>query len=157
MATPSFLPGETVSAAKLQALADDATYTPALTATTSDPTLGTGAFQNGVIHLNGEHVTAWITIRFGTGSAAGSGTYKIGLPSSYPIFTGSQDTPVGTARLIDDSGAEAVGIVFLDSANNELFIRTTDDGALVTNAAPWTWADLDYIQLHISYLTDFGA
>jgi hypothetical protein len=56
-------------------------YTPALTATVTNPTLGTGSSTSGKWCRLGDVVYAIGDIRFGTaGTAAGSGTYQISLP-----------------------------------------------------------------------------
>jgi len=55
-------------------------YTPALTATTTNPTLGTGSTAVGRYKQNGKDVSGWATIKFGSGGSAGSGTYEISLP-----------------------------------------------------------------------------
>lgn len=160
MPDPQFLPGQTVSAAQLQRLGDEDTYTPTLVAATTDPTLGTGSTQDGKLWLNGNHVEAWITIRFGSsGAAAGSGVYYIELPTAYPITTGWFDVPGGEGRLIDDSGATEDDVMCVFDVPNNRFRLQGDisPGGLVTNALPWVWANNDWILAHVSYLTDFGV
>lgn len=157
--TPLFLAGETLSASKLQQLGDEDTYTPTLTAETVNPTLGTGATQDGQIWLNGNRVEIWFGITFGTsGAAAGTGTYYLPLPTAYPPRAGLLDTPVGEARLIDSGTTEEDAMIVLDVANDR--VRMQGDvgaGGLVTDAIPWVWANNDSILGHLAYLTDFGA
>ena len=58
-----------------------ASWTPTLTATTTNPTLGTGSSVSGRLFRQGSMVTVWARIQFGTsGVAAGSGVYIINLP-----------------------------------------------------------------------------
>lgn len=58
-----------------------AAYTPALTATTTNPTLGTASVQSGRYFQIGKFVIANFAIKFGTaGAVAGSGAYRISLP-----------------------------------------------------------------------------
>lgn len=163
MATPNplFLAGQTLSATKLQQLGQyGSTWTPTLRGTTTNPTLGTGATQLSTIWLNGNHVTAWFQITFGTsGVVAGSGNYSIALPTAYPAAAGHLDVTLGAMRLVDSSGGPAVKLAIptLNLAGQEFTFRVTDTNAVVTNAAPWTWAASDVIAGQISYLTDFGG
>lgn len=68
------------------------TWTPVLTAATTNPTLGSGSVQDGGYVQIGKLVTAWFHIQFGSsGISAGSGDYRISLPvtgatSSSPII-----------------------------------------------------------------------
>lgn len=155
---PLFLAGETLSAAKLQQLGKfGTTWTPVLRATTTNPTLGTGATQLSHVWLNGNHVTLWFQITFGTsGVVAGSGNYSIALPAAYPAMAGHLDVTLGTIRLVDSSGGPAVKLAIptLNLAAQEFTMRTTDTAAVVTNAVPWTWAASDVIAGQVSYLID---
>lgn len=82
------------------------TYTPALTATTTNPTLGTGSAQLGKWSKEGTHATVAVFLKFGSsGAAPGSGTYEISLPSECPVKTnwyGAQEFIVGNGIAIDD-------------------------------------------------------
>ena len=56
-------------------------WVPVLTAVTTNPTLGTGSSATGRYTENGKLVQGWARILFGTsGTAAGSGEYRISLP-----------------------------------------------------------------------------
>lgn len=157
MPDPLFLPGEVLPASKLQRLGDDDTYTPTLTADTTDPTLGTGAVQTGIIHLNGEEVTIWFEIVFGTsGAAAGSGNYRIPLPTAYPLAPSMPDTGIGVGMMTDASPAADRGAIYVaDQANNWMRIRIADASSLVSNTNPWTWTNNDRLHGTVHYLTDF--
>lgn len=161
MVVPQFLAGETLSAAKLQQLGQiDTSWTPVLEAFTTNPTLGTGATQQGFIWLNGQLVNLWFWIRFGTGSTPGSGTYEVPLPSAYPLHASLVDTTFGTHRLLDDSVAgRQSGEVGIGVDRQFLYFRYHNGSASTVAAhnVPWTWADGDWILGHASYLTDFGA
>lgn len=155
MPDPEFLAGEPLSASKLQRLGDDDTYTPALTASTTDPDLGTTPTEAGFVWLNGQLVTLVVDIVFGTSPTAGSGTYRISIPAAYPLAAGQPDHAIGQFRLIDSGSTEALAIAIIDGANDRFELRTTDNDALVTNAAPWTWAAGDALKGMVQYLTDF--
>lgn len=156
MPNPQFLPGETLSAAKLQQLGNEGSvYVPTLIASTTDPTLGTGPDQTSNIWLNGRLVFIWLTIRFGTGATAGSGDYEIELPAAYPLVTGQEERPIGTARLFDSSsGNERTDSCVALPVSNSFELRGVD--GLVTNAVPWIWADGDTMHCEVHYLTDFA-
>lgn len=55
-------------------------WTPALTATTTDPNLGTSPTQEGRVDSLGTTVRWTARIVFGTSSTAGSGYYQLALP-----------------------------------------------------------------------------
>jgi hypothetical protein len=58
-----------------------ASYVPTLTATTSNPNLGTGSSFTGKFKSNNKVVSGWANIAAGSaGVTAGSGTYRISLP-----------------------------------------------------------------------------
>lgn len=155
---PLFTAGETLSAAKLQQLAKFGTaWSPTLRGTTTNPTLGTGATQLSHVYVNGNQVNLWFQITFGTsGVVAGSGNYSIPLPAAYPAMAGHLDVTIGEMRLTDSSGGPAVklAIATLNLAAQEFTFRTCTNDAVVTNAAPWTWAASDVIAGHVSYLID---
>ena len=57
-----------------------ASYTPVLTGSTTNPTMGSGGIQQGRYVVNGKTCIGWFTWQFGSGGAAGSGTYEVSLP-----------------------------------------------------------------------------
>lgn len=60
---------------------DVKTYTPAVTRSVGDPTLGTGSAQVGRYVQRGKAVTVWVNIKLGTtGFGAGSGSVYVSLP-----------------------------------------------------------------------------
>jgi len=154
-----FLPGQTLSAAALQALAATATYTPTLTASTTNPTLGSGSSALGWHHVNGRHVTVWFYFRFGSsGAAAGSGLYYVSGPPGYQATAGFPDISLGLARAIDDSGATERTLSILSSGNvgtsNRVAFNNIVTFGYVGDTVPWTWANLDILAGSYSFLTD---
>lgn len=55
-------------------------YTPTLTAATTNPTLGSGATQQGTYMQIGKLVVARFILAFGSSGSAGSGAYWVNLP-----------------------------------------------------------------------------
>lgn len=158
MPVPVFLAGETLTAAKLQQLNEGWTaYTPALTASTTNPTLGTGGSfaQEGSYLLEGDWVHVFGNFRFGTsGPAAGSGTYRIGLPAAAPAIS-SDRADVGTiggAELGDDSTGNRYRRALALGASTYLVMPSFGDPFTeVTNSSPFTWAASDYIIFAATY------
>ncbi len=153
-----FLPGETLPASALQDLGEQRAYTPALQASSSNPTLGSGSTSTGDILLHAGFVTLGWMIQFGTsGTAAGSGTYRITLPTGLGLDPAWQDNrAIGQVFLNDASGGFRAFIARTSSSNPDTIIFCNPaDGASVTNSSPWTWAASDYLSGSVTYKTDF--
>lgn len=158
MPTPQFLPGQTLPASVLQQLGDEATFTPVLRGTTTDPDLGTAPIQKGWIWLNGNMVHVWFEIVFGTGATNGSGTYELELPTAYPARADWVNLAQGVIRMLDvGSSVERIGVVVAESSNERVQFRNTVDAVAVSATTPWTWAATDILNGYFTYLTDFGA
>lgn len=124
-------------------------FTPALTATTSNPTLGSGSTQFGRWFKEGTHATVAILIRFGnSGVAVGSGIYEISLPTECPAesdWFGANEIIAGNGIAIDDSTgirrAVAVKVV------NSTVVRLESDGLTgpVTEANLISWGTNDMV------------
>lgn len=154
MPHPTPLPGETLAASTLQAYGTHGIWTPALTASTTNPTLGTGATQQGSYVINAGLVTIQFTIIFGTsGVAAGSGTYQI---SSLPfnIDTDWQGAGMALGQVwITDSSATAFEARTLRTTSSpaNVLLMSSPTGGSVTNASPWIWAASDSIRGTATY------
>ena len=100
--------GQVLTAATLNTIGAAAeTYTPALTAVTTNPTLGTGSFQEARYQLIQKRAFVQGAIYFGSsGSAAGSGAYRISVPSAISIR--NNNSPIGFGLFYDASA----GFVF---------------------------------------------
>jgi hypothetical protein len=122
-----------------------AAWTPVLTASSSNPTLGSGGTITGRYVQIGKLVIATANIIFGSsGVGAGSGTYQIDLPVN---STGV--TFMGSGRVFDSGGSvHGVAAPIVTAADQMLVLY---NGAIVTHAVPWTWAANDVINLTISY------
>lgn len=98
------------------------TYAPALTASTTDPTQGASTYS-GRCRLLGKTADIKIMFTLGAGFAAGSGTYRFGLPSGVVPLAVSSGEAMGVGNFFDVStgatyafnvylfGASAVGLV----------------------------------------------
>lgn len=157
MPIPQFVAGEALAATKLQQLGLDDTYTPALEATTANPTLGSNPIQTGQVWINGQGIDIFFRITFGTSPTAGSGDYEITLPSLYPPSPAMPlDIAVGTCTLTDDStSTQRVGVLYMDPTNTKLRIRDTATQAKATNSNPWAWAAGDTIAGHARIFSDY--
>jgi hypothetical protein len=133
-------------------------YTPVLTAATTNPTLGTGSNSTARYLKVGRLVIYTFSITFGTsGTAAGSGEYRVSLPfgrasSSSP----PADFPPGMVRLFDSS-ASATAIVPARMIATTNFIMQypstwpATGTSTVNQAAPWAWDASDSIRGQIIY------
>lgn len=75
------------------------TYTPALTAVTTNPSLGTGSTASGIYTILGNLVVGSATIIWGTSGTAGSGNYRVTIPidtTSNLVGHGGIDIGAGT-------------------------------------------------------------
>lgn len=131
------------------------TYTPALTASVSNPVLGTGGTAFGRYLQIGTLCNVEIQISFGSsGVSAGSGIYYVSVPVSFgaSAFTYAR---VGTVLLFDSSTvAVRLGMCERDSSNNRLEMYADGLAAaatLVTESTPWAWAANDQIHLVFTY------
>ena len=135
------------------------TYVPALTATTTSPTLGTGSAANGRYVRAGQLVHVQGRIAFGTaGTAAGSGNYQLSLPLAANFDTGVINLD-GVALLSDSSSGNYVRAYLAPVGGGTLCqLRYTIAAgvsalAAVSNSVPWTWAASDSISFAFTYET----
>lgn len=125
------------------------TYTPALDATTTPPTLGTGSTQFGRWFREGTHATVAIFLRFGSsGSAPGTGIYEISLPTECPVqsdWFGAIEVIGGNGLAIDSStnAREPVAIKFVDA--NTIRLEAGGLTGPVTESNLIAWDDDDIV------------
>ena len=137
-------------------------YTPALTATVTNPTLGSSPVQDGRYAQHGKLIVGNARIVLGSSSSAGSGSYRVSLPvaaSSNLAATGliGAGSTVGTWIARDFSGSTAAsGVIQLVTSTTVLMFRTDLNTSLsqVTDTAPWAWGDSDYLQIGFHYVTN---
>jgi hypothetical protein len=136
-------------------------YTPVLTASTTDPTLGSGATRKGRWIRLGNLIIYTFYIQFGTsGTNAGSGTYRVSLPTPYHLglYTSTQ-WALGSIKL-NESGAggfTAVAQPRSTTENTDVTMFTSGSaGAAVTASVPWAWAASDAISGTLTYMAARG-
>lgn len=123
-------------------------YTPALDATTTPPTLGTGPTQFGRWVREGTHATVAIFLRFGSsGSAPGTGIYEISLPPECPVHSGwfgAIEVIGGNGLSIDSStnNREAVAIKFVDASTIRLEAGGLTGPVTESNLIAWDNDDI---------------
>jgi hypothetical protein len=136
-------------------------YTPTLTATTTNPTLGTSSSTSGKWCRIGDFVFATGDIRFGTaGTAAGSGTYQISLPFR------SATPQKATTDSVEGHWRATTTLAGSTSFNtNDLLIQTgvsvmtakysltypTGTDTFVTHNTPFAWAANHRISFTVIY------
>jgi hypothetical protein len=138
-------------------------YTPTLSGSSSNPTLGSGSSATGYYAQQGKRVWGYGTITFGSsGTNAGSGFYGVVLPVE-PI---NRDVPIGTGFMVDASDeyrleltALAVATSFWASATSKGVFHVSTGAAAgvltgatpVGAAAPWAWGAGDIIGFQFDY------
>lgn len=157
---PIFLPGETLPASKLQALGSELqTYTPALTAVTTDPTLGSGSSAEGMWAQLGPLVYVVWTIQFGSsGTNAGSGVYRVSLPVD--VAPGPLDeVSIGSGRCNDANvGTDLGSSIFhaqMAPGLPDRFQMYVEEAVAVSSSNPWAWAASDRLSGFCLYPGDF--
>ncbi len=127
-------------------------YTPVLTATTTNPTLGSGGTITGRYMQIGKTVMGWATITFGSsGTNAGSGLYRVTVPA-----TGlAGQNFIGDGRLMCAGVATRLQVLAGVSAGVVgLRYYTTAVGGTnqdVTNTTPGAWTINDSINMSFLY------
>jgi hypothetical protein len=142
------------------------TYTPALTATTTNPNLGADGTAAGLWARIGPNVIQG-EARFlfsGAGVSAGSGAFEISLPAPADLsLHATSTTPsgasiVGSGYITDaDTAANASSTMpYLIAASR---VRISRQGSLSGVAAtlPFTWATGDRISIQFSYFIVAGS
>lgn len=125
------------------------TWTPALTASTTNPTLGTGSTAAGRYGRIQKTVFGQFTIAFGSsGTNAGSGFYFVSLP----VSAQSGSTVVGQGYAFDNSASLVLHVVAITDTVNRigLWIDNSTNFAL-SSGNPWPWGALDVIRVNFEY------
>lgn len=129
------------------------TYTPTLTAATTNPNLGTGGGQNARYTLFGGN---WCTIRgtiaYGTsGTNGGSGQYFIALPFQVNsnIVGGVATNGCGIIRC----ASLLYPVVWYAAVSATTFSGVIPAGNLVASTAPGGWTANDYLSFTLTYET----
>jgi len=148
--------GQVLTAATMNSIgAAWETWTPALTATSVNPSLGTGSTATGKYCRINKLIVATFLLRFGTGPSAGTGNYLVSLPVTAAGTQSYYQNELGQILIRDDSTQaqyQTTGYLVSTSTFNPVY-SATYGGALVNvgAAAPWTWAANDSISGLIIY------
>jgi hypothetical protein len=131
------------------------TYTATLTASTTNPNLGTGGAAEGRYTLfNGKWCTVRGTIFFGTGATAGSGQYLVALPFQSSASISNGVSHVGS-MMCRDTSAVVLGFgtcyISANALNMAFYVRTSSVEGTMNSGAPFAWASTDYISFDITY------
>lgn len=126
-------------------------YTPALTATTTNPTLGSGSTASGRYCQTGKLVVCQVWIVFGSsGTNAGSGSYRVSLPvtAASPLRTGGA-FPIGHGWTLQAS----LGLVTVEQVDTtKVEMRVGGAGPnVVTDGFPAAWGANHEISLSFTY------
>jgi hypothetical protein len=142
--------GNVLTAAQLNTIgAAWETWTPALTASTTNPTLGTGSTAAGRYGRINKTVFGQLLIQFGTASvAAGTGFYFVSLP----ITAQASGPTIGSGYILDNSTSLLRHVVaVLDSTSRMALWLENSTNFAVAAGNPWTWAASDSIRVDFQY------
>jgi len=125
-----------------------ADYTPALTAVTTNPTLGSSTITGRWRSLGGKTIIVYIALSITTGGAwnAGSGEWKFSLPS----VTAGGVIMIGTAQVLDAGVGYFSGTCQIAAGGTVIWpvVMSDDTGnRIMANAKPITWATGDRVYL----------
>jgi hypothetical protein len=160
---PRYIEMETDLAARLTALESDTldaritaletqnawtAYTPALTALTTNPTLGAGSTATGRwVRQKDRTIEATAKIIFGTsGVAPGSGNYLVSLP----VAAGAGVLAICKGYIFDFDTSDFRLITGFGASSTTIHL-VAEGANTVSDASPWTWAASDQIQFSITY------
>lgn len=135
------------------------TYTPVLTASTTNPTLGLTPVVLGYYYLVFDMVFVYTEIRFGTSSSRGSGLYSITLPfkvKSLIYRTGFSIIGNGQVYSNATAASRQPVVTVLASTNTVRFnLKMGGTGSrVVSEGIPFVFADLDGIMFCARYQRD---
>jgi hypothetical protein len=110
----TFVAGQILTAAELNAPMAWTSYTPALTSSGTQPVLGTGSVATGKYVQINKFVYGYFNLQFGTaGITAGTGNYFISLPVASARTTGNfWEYNLGTGSFNDNSSANDFMVKF---------------------------------------------
>jgi hypothetical protein len=132
-------------------------YTATLTATTTNPTLGSGGLAEGRYTIfNGKWCAIRGTIKFGTsGVSAGSGQYLVNLPFPASSQIANGNSTVGSIIFRDTAPSLVIGFgvcyIAAGSSQMGLYGYTSSSSGTIRDNAPFTWAANDDISFSMVY------
>ena len=155
--------GVAVEAIETQIVGAYTTYTPTLTGSTTDPTLGSGSSVSGFYKRLGRWVRGKAVITFGTsGVVAGSGDYGLLLP----VQPADKIQPIGIGFAYDNDDqhrfvvatAAVIPVIWAASTSKAVLLQSNVAGEGFANdhnpigaAVPFTWAESDQLAITFEY------
>lgn len=119
-------------------------YTPVLTATTTNPTIGNGTINGRWKYLDRKTIALYLKITFGSTSTYGSGTWYVSLPSGLVSANTHMQLLIGC---IMDNGVDwklAAGRI---NPASTTICPVPEGGSEVYSTSPMTWASGDTLTL----------
>ena len=152
--TAGLTTGQVLTAATMNSIgAAWESYTPALTATTTNPTLGTGSSLGGAYARIQTMVVGWAYFAFGSsGTSNGSGDYRVSLPVTAKTSSNS-GIIMGPVWMYDSSATAGFdGIGQLITSTTMGILKGVGTSPITINATnPFTWAANDQIRVFFIY------
>lgn len=141
--------GQVLTAATLNTIgAAWETYNPALTASTTNPTLGTGSTVSGRYGQVNKIVCGQGQINFGTsGVSGGSGFYYVSLP----ITAQSSGKVIGQIQFYDASSVAVYTGTLITDTTTRALMYVGNPASPTSNTAPFIWAASDFIRYTFQY------
>ncbi len=142
MANPfPFSSGDVLTAANLNSIGEWTSWSPALEASTTDPT-NWSVDEAGYIQVN-EFIFFYFEIIFNSGFSAGSGTWYVTLPSS--SATGSL-VQSATGFYLDSSAGNYYHMAYIrsSSADDRMFLTRADGSGTISHSS-FSWNTSDRI------------
>lgn len=130
-------------------------FTPQLTATVTNPTLGAGATQIGEYSIMGSTVHATAQIIFGSPMSNGSGEYRVSLPVT-AATAGFSNKLIGHGRCYESGGNTdtPVQLYLVSGTTASLTFPALWPNATLTavsSTQPFTWLGSDRIDYQVTY------
>lgn len=127
-------------------------HTPVLTASTTNPTLGSGSLQQGRYLEVGNTVLYRFQVRFGSsGTNAGDGQYRVSLPVNAAVVNPDDVyTTMGAGVLLDWSVAGHKELCTWQWGAAAYLTGVVDNASIFSNA-PFDWTVLDRMSGTVTY------
>lgn len=127
-------------------------YTPALTASTTNPTLGAGSSASGTYLQYGHKIGGEGDILFGSsGVVAGSGSYAVSLPVACTAAAVTNGTSMGSGTFNDVSAGRFYAFKLVPLTTTTCRLVEVSAGLFFTNALPVAPAINDHFNYEFRY------
>lgn len=120
-------------------------YTPTWTATSVNPTIGTGNIEGRYTQI-GKIVHCHGILKMGATTTFGTGDYRISLP----VTAIATCRATGSVHVIDYNTRNYTGVAVITGTDN-LYFTTDNMGNPFSSTSPITWVDNDFFTWSITY------